>query len=391
MAGMKKISVESLSPGMVFTKPVYINPDNMLVGAGVPLSEDDIKKAMKWGVIEVETSGEVEEKKKTPAPSPSTSNQEAEVIKQYKGLIGLRKKLITVYTEACDAVEDCYDALRKETDFDTGALLKAIDGIIELIEENENIIIFLYGLEEERDAMVRHSVNVTFYSLIMANALDFPIVKKQELAMGTMLIDAGMMKLPVYIVHKQSRLTEQEFNQIKAHPLHGYKGMVDKGGMRETVALVSLQHHEQYDGKGYPRGLKGNEIHEYARIAAIADSYEAQITSRSYREKIYFYQAMRNLLSSGVSRFDPVILRVFLSRLSVYPIGSIVELNDNRIGVVVGSVPEKPLRPVVRIVRASDGTRIEKVTIESLLTNSNLYVTRVLTEEQADINIFDVL
>ncbi|HOW83416.1 MAG TPA: metal-dependent phosphohydrolase, partial [Spirochaetota bacterium] len=116
-----------------------------------------------------------------------------------------------------------------------------------------------------------------------------------------------------------------------------------------------------------------------------------QISNRSYRRKVDFYHAMRNLLASGVNKFDPVILRVFLSRMSVYPIGSIVELNDGSRGLVIGSIPEKPLRPIIKLIFSQAGERIQETRIVNLLEASNLYITKALDEEEAGINIFDVL
>jgi HD-GYP domain-containing protein (c-di-GMP phosphodiesterase class II) len=165
----------------------------------------------------------------------------------------------------------------------------------------------------------------------------------------------------------------------------------DLGKIKENSAIISLQHHEQFDGKGYPRGLRGNDIDEFARIASIADSYEAQISNRSYRKKVYFYHAMRNLLSSGVNKFDPVILRVFLSRMSVYPIGSIVELNDGMAGIIIGSVPEKPLRPIIKLIFDKDRKRIHDTVIINLLTEASLFIVKALDESEVGINIFDVL
>ncbi len=275
--------------------------------------------------------------------------------------------------------------------FDTEELEQSVENIIMLLKENSNVFLFLYGLDEGKDYLVMHSVNVTFYALIMGLALKYPPHRLKELGMGTLLIDAGMTKIPVYIIHKQSNLTEQEFKQIKTHPLHGYKALRQLADINENIAIVSLQHQEQFDGKGYPRGIKGNEIHEYARIAAIADSYEAQISNRSYREKVDFYHAMRNLLSTGVNKFDPVILRVFLSRMSVYPIGSIVELNDKSIGIIIGSIPEKPLRPIIKLIFRAEGNKLEDTMILNLLDQTSFYITKVLNEKEVGINIFDVL
>ncbi|HOT46069.1 MAG TPA: HD-GYP domain-containing protein [Spirochaetota bacterium] len=409
MAKMRKISVEELRPGMVYDKPIYVDSNNMLITANSPIKESDIKKLMTWGITEVETSGilikrmEMGEEKPSEAAETGSSaeaasppkeidiDSEKKIVNDYNELLKKRKGLIEVHNRARNAVDAAYRAIRNNAPFETRDLEDAVQSIVKLLKDNSNIFLFLYGLDEGKDYTLTHSVNVTFYSLIIGIALKYNPVKLNDLGLGTLLIDAGMIKLPVYIIHKQSNLTDQEFNQIKTHPLLGYKALKELGKIKESSAIISLQHHEQFDGKGYPRGLRGNDIDEFARIAAIADSYEAQISNRSYRKKVYFYHAMRNLLSSGVNKFDPVILRVFLSRMSVYPIGSIVELNDGAIGIIIGSVPEKPLRPIIKVIFDKDRKRIENTTIISLLSESSLYIVRALDEAEVGINIFDVL
>jgi HD-GYP domain-containing protein (c-di-GMP phosphodiesterase class II) len=402
MAKMRKISVEDLQPGMVYDKPIYVDSNNMLITANSPIKESDIKKLMTWGITEVETAGvlvkrvepvaETASEKETDKPDRAEeTDTERKILSNYNDLLKKRKVLIEVHNRARNAVDAAYRAIRSNVPFDTRDLEDSVQNIVKLLKENSNIFLFLYGLDEGKDYTLTHSVNVTFYSLIIGIALKYSPVKLNDLGLGTLLIDAGMVKLPVYIIHKQSNLTDQEYNQIKTHPLLGYKALKDLGKIKEASALVSLQHHEQFDGKGYPRGLRGNDIDEFARIAAIADSYEAQISNRSYRKKVYFYHAMRNLLSSGVNKFDPVILRVFLSRMSVYPIGSIVELNDGSVGIIIGSVPEKPLRPMIKLIFTSDKTRIENTVIVNLVAEASLYIVRALDEADAGINIFDVL
>ncbi len=390
---MKKIPVENLKQGMAFTKAVYTDTNNVLVGANIPVKEDDIKKLMRWGVSYVETAGE-------PLPSDGTASTAASlggekqgetIIEEYNRLLKKRGKLIEIHNHASRTVSDIYEAIKKDRGFETKELQKTALDIINIMNDNYNAFIFLYGLDEGKDPMVTHAVDVTFYSLIIGMALKYSPERLKKLALGALMTNAGMMKVPIYILHKQSDLSDQEYNQVKTHPLLGYKALMNLGDFDEEVASVSLQHHEQYDGKGYPRGLKGNEIGEFARIVSIADSYEAQITTRSYREKIDFYHAMKNLLSSGVNRFDPVLLRLFLSMLSVYPIGSLVRLNDNSVGVVIGSVPEKPLRPILKIIFDSEGKRTEEVNIVNLLSDTSLYITKALDEKELGINLFDVL
>ncbi len=387
MPEFRKIPVEELKPGMIYDQPLYVDKSNVLVAANVAVRESDIKKLMTWGVSEIETEGSLI----TNTSGQSSSDRERRIIQDYNELIKKRKQLISVHLKARKAVEDAHSAIRKQSRISLTDIESAVEDIIALLKENSNVFLFLYGLDEGKDYIITHSVNVTFYSLIMGIALKYSDSSLKTLGIGTMLIDAGMIKMPVYITHKQSNLSEQEYKQIKTHPLHGYKSIRDLGDIPEKAAEISLQHHEQFDGKGYPRGLKGNEISEYARIAAIADSYEAQISKRSYRQKVYFYQAMRNLLSSGVNKFDPVILRIFLSCLSVYPIGSLVELSDSTIGIVIGSAPEKPLRPIIKLVFDAQRDRVSGTLIVNLIDNTSLYIVRALDETEAGINIFDVL
>ncbi|MCL1911864.1 MAG: HD-GYP domain-containing protein [Leptospirales bacterium] len=383
-----KILVEDLKIGMSFDQPVYIDSDELFLQPNTPISEQDIKKLMVWGVAELVTSGQTIESQAPPEPEVLT---EAEIIRNYKNFLKKRKSLITLYQKAISAVENVHENIHQDQSFGITEIESSVVDIIKILKENRNIFLFLYGLDGSKSYLVNHSVNVTFYAIITGLAMNYSLDVLKELGVGTMLIDAGMIKVPMYILRKQSNLTEHEFKQIKTHPVLGYKAVRELGKVSELSAEVSLQHHEQFDGKGYPRGLRGNDISEFARIASIADSYEAQITSRSYKKKIFFYQAMRNLISSAVNKFDPLILKTFLVRMSVYPIGSIVVLNDKSIGIVISSSTHKPLRPILKLVSDSNGKRVQELVIVNLIEKTSLYITSVVDEDQANISIFDVL
>jgi len=393
---MRKIQVEELKPGMRFDKPVYIDSNNIFIGANITIKEEDIKKLMRWGVADVETAGTMISSKEEVkqyikrAETPGVSDLK-KIVTDYTNLLKKRKKLIEVHKKACKAVGDVHSAIKNGENFITDDLELSLGEIIDSIKENNNIFLFLYGLDEGKNYLMYHSVNVTFYALLIGIGLKYTSAKLRELGLGTLLIDAGMAKIPVYITHKQSSLTEQEFNLIKTHPIHGYRCLRDFGKVKESVAMVSLQHHEQFDGSGYPRGLKGNLISEYARIATIADSYEAQIVNRSYKKRQLFYHAMKQLVALGSNKFDPVILRVFMSKMSVYPIGSIVELNDKSIGIVIGSAPDKPLRPIIKLVFDSTRKKVESTIVISLPEEPGFFITKVLDEKEAGINLLEVL
>lgn len=205
------------------------------------------------------------------------------------------------------------------------------------------------------------------------------------------MINSGMTQIPAYITHKQSQLSEHELNQVKTHPILGYQVMKKLGNFSEKSCVVVMQHHEQFDGNGYPRGLKGSEIDEGARIVTIGDNYEALLEARSYREKQFFYQAMKQLVATGARKFDPVMLKAFLSMMSVYPIGSIVELNKGGIGIVIGSNPLKPMRPIVKLLYSETKQQMRDLVIVNLGADQSLFINKILDEKESGISMNDAL
>ncbi|HDP81335.1 MAG TPA: hypothetical protein ENN21_10890, partial [Spirochaetes bacterium] len=178
---MKKYLVEELRPGMRFDKPVYIDSNNMLVGANVTIKESDIKRLMKWGISEIETAGSLvsseSDIKFTQKIDASVSMDAKKIIDRYTSLLSHRKALNDVHREACRIVGDIYGAIKNDEMFALDSLENTVKNIIKLIEENNNIFLFLYGLEEGKAYYVAHSVNVTFYALLIGIGLKYPTEK----------------------------------------------------------------------------------------------------------------------------------------------------------------------------------------------------------------------
>lgn len=387
---MKKIRVNELEPGMRFSKPVYIDKNNMLVGSNVSIKENDLKRLVKWGISEVETDGELVSS--SSAIAKGVKSEEIEnILDKFNKLVLLKDQLAEVHDEACKVVSKAHTAIRNGRIFPTTEIEKSAEDIYSLLHENHNVFLFLYGLEHSHDSVVVHAVNVTFYTLLIGINMRYSKPKLKDLGIGTLLINSGMVQIPAYIIHKQAELTENELKQIKTHPILGYQAIKRLGNFPESSALISMQHHEKYDGNGYPRGIKGTEISEFARIASIADNYEALLENRSYRDKQFFYQAMKQMVTSGSQKFDPVIMRIFISVLSVYPIGSIVKLNKKGIGIVIGTIPNKPLRPVVKLVKDMKGNRLSDLEIINLLEDNSLFIESTVDEESAGIKLSDEL
>jgi len=387
---MRRIPINELKQGMRFTKPVFIDSSNMLVGANVPIKDDDIRRLMKWGIAEVQTDGELMLAHQIGGKT-ELSEQYIKILDDYNLLLSLKTKFVEIYEKTCSEVTKIHTAIRNNRNFSPSELQKCVTSLTELLVQNRNIFLFTVGLDYNKDHLVVHAVNTSIYALIIGIGLKYDLDKMIQLGTGTMLLNAGMVQIPGYILNKEVNLTDRELTQIKMHPVQGYQLLKSLGSISEEAATVSLQHHEQYNGQGYPRKMKGIDITEYARIATVADNYEALVEDRSYRPRCYYYKAMKELVSSGSGKFDPVILRVFISVLSVYPIGSLVLLNNQKIGIVVGSFQNNPMRPVIKLLKDDKGTRIKGIEIVNLLEDQKLYIVNSLDEEEAGINLAEAL
>ena len=162
---------------------------------------------------------------------------------------------------------------------------------------------------------------------------------------------------------------------IRQHPRTGYEMLLKSPEITEWSRLVVLQHHEKFNGGGYPSNLRGTEISMMARVVAVADVYDALTTARPFRPAMSPYLSTKLLLSNTDNQFDPAILAVFLRRMSIYPPGSVVRLNDGSLAAVARSNPGAMLRPVVRMMKDPHGRDITGTPELDLLFEKNLYIT----------------
>jgi len=199
-----------------------------------------------------------------------------------------------------------------------------------------------------------------------------------QLATGGLLHDIGMLKVEREILEKQGRLSSDEMNRMRAHAVMGYQIISKDMKYPEEIALVALQHHEHWDGRGYPRSLKGEDITLFARIVGVADAYEAMVSERPYRNSIIGYNAMKTVLSDNGKHFDPQVLKAFLESMGIFPIGSVVQLNNSSIGRVSENHTDAPLRPKIELLIDEFGNQIEGSEIVDLLNKKSLFIVKAI-------------
>jgi len=393
---MKKIPVSELKPGMKFSRAVYITPTNMLVSPNTPLKESDIEKLKKWGIKEVETAGEIIY---VPEETPKASTKESSVLKEkiieeYQKLHRMKNRYLEIYNETVELVKEIIIDLQNKRKVSRIKIKPVISSFVTSVLTNEHIFIYMASnLCDEYDYLPYHSVNVSIFSIIIGHNLKMESANLSLLAESAILHDIGMINVPSQILKKKEKLTPKEYEIIKLHPIYGYKILAKDLEFPPEIANVALQHHEQFDGGGYPRKLKGDQIDLFARIVSIADTYEAMTKKRYHRDKFLSYEAMKNVLSESQNKFDPRLLRIFLSLISIYPIASFVKLNTNAICMVIGAYPDKPLRPILKVIIDEFGDKIYNVEERyiDLVEEPSMYIVSAIDEKEVGIKAFDVI
>ncbi|MCH1640175.1 HD-GYP domain-containing protein [Paenibacillus timonensis] len=233
-----------------------------------------------------------------------------------------------------------------------------IESILDDLSARDDAMIMMMNMNSMDHYLYRHSLNVCVYTLLLGQLHGYTKDELTVLGLGALLHDIGKTKLPLELLTKPSRLTDEEFEMIKRHPDFGFKMLKDEPGIPLLSAHCAYQHHEKIDGSGYPRGIRGNEIHEYARWIAITDAYDAMTTHRSYRKAMLPHQALEVLYTGCGHWYEKPKLELFRDRVAIYPIGMTVRLSTGETGVVSRIHGHMPQRPVVRVLTDPRGEDI---------------------------------
>jgi HD-GYP domain-containing protein (c-di-GMP phosphodiesterase class II) len=391
---VRKLPVTALRPGQVFTEPVYIQDNNLFVPAGIPVKKKDIDRLIKWGIDSVVTDGVAV------SDTPSGTKDTLDTKSTLKGTEATQNTSISLMS--LPSVMDNAPSYRTYTDLinKLGALFqnisdglsvesRSIDGIAGRLlqavrEDRDQIVGYILGGEVTNYPLAKSSVNTAILSTLIAMELRMPNHKILQVTTGALLHDIGMLKLPKDIVEKKGGLSETELSRIQAHPLYAYKMICKELLYPEEVGVIALQHHERWDGEGYPRRLAGEAIDLGARIVSVADAFEAMVCEKPYRNSMIGYQAMKNLLSDNARRFDPEVLKAFIKTMGIYPIGSIVLLNTGAIARVIEGHSDAPLRPKIRILVDEFGNAFnnDDGEIINLLQEKSMFIARAIDPKE---------
>jgi HD-GYP domain-containing protein (c-di-GMP phosphodiesterase class II) len=369
---MKTIKTSDLRDGMRFDRPVYMDGENVFVPPGIQIRQKDIDRLVRWEIDSVRTDGTIV------VDSPR-SVEPALDFTGFRDLPASDKSNLDAYLRAIDEYEHIATSVGSGEEIDRSKVDATVNLLLEKVKDgrNEMIQLILMGGRIERK-IAAGVINTTILSAIMGTVLKFTSHRLIQLATAALLHDTGMVKVPKAILKKKEKLSPEEMNLIRTHPIHSYRLITKDLKYPEEIGVIALQHHERWDGQGYPRKLRGEDINLAARILAVADAYISMINNRPHRNSMIGYSAMKNLLNDNGRHFDPKILKVFLESMGIYPIGSIVQLNNSAIGRVVQTHSEAPLRPAVELIIDEYGNRLGEREGIDLLTKKALFIVKAV-------------
>lgn len=362
---MRKVPVWALQPGMKTGRPLYDNKGMLLLNAKVSIKSKYIHNLKMLGINAIYIEDDI---------IPDVSIEDV-IVDETR-------------TKAQTMVRDILENIEKQPEKDLPRVLFAktsvtgiVENIVDQLLQNQNLMINLSDIRTSDGYTFAHCVNVAVLAVTAGISLKYSRSELKDIAMGALLHDLGKVKVPLEILNKNGRLTADEFNQIKNHPRFGYDMIRTQDFIKSTSCITVYQHHERINGKGYPEGLSDEQIHPFARIAAVTDVYDALVADRPYRKAMPPHKALEILESSG-DEYDLNMLQNFMQHIAAYPIGNIVGLSSGEIGVVVHNTVGYPWRPRVRVFAFKEGPEVIDPYEIDLMDKINVVVDRVYEEKE---------
>lgn len=251
-------------------------------------------------------------------------------------------------------IDTMFEDVRMGKNVDVSGAKEVVSSMVNSIVRNPDAMQWLTNLRKRDEYTAIHSMNVCIFALTFGRYLGLDEEELNELGVGALLHDIGKMRVPLEVLNKEARLTDDEYSIVRKHAEHGYEILKKTKGLPPSTAEIAYSHHERKSGEGYPRGLKEDEIHLYARVVSIVDIYDAITSDRVYHHGMNTLEALKNMFEWRENDLDSELVESFIQCLGIYPIGSLVELNSEEVGIVISVAQGRRLTPKVILVRDTE-------------------------------------
>lgn len=342
---MRLVPIECVKPNTIIGKTLYDVDGRVLVRSGLALSEGIIEKIKYINILSIYIIDEY------------SSDEIEDNIKPE-----LRQKAILTIKEAFSNINriTVADKFSKKESAYFDSIENMAEDLIENVLSNKNVLLSLVDIRSMDNYIYSHSVNVAVTSLTLGIALKLPKRQLQYLCTGALLHDVGKSFIPKEIIMKKEVLTDEENLVMQKHSILGYKYLSDSYNLSAHSKIIALQHHERPDGLGYPNKLTNDEISTLSKIVSIADAYDTLCAGRPNKKAMFPSDVLEYLMSNAGKKFDYDIVNTFCKIVIPFSKGTLVDLSNGDIAIVQETIPNFPLRPIVKTLKSSVIDRIDK-------------------------------
>jgi len=300
------------------------------------------------------------------------------------------RRVDKLYGEALNYAHGFISDIKNGKPFDFHDATPMVSGFIDSVFRNESAAAAISKLKAFDEYTYTHCINVAILAVILGKKLGYSRDKLELLGIAGIFHDAGKAVIPERILNKPDKLTDAEMNVMRTHPLRGYQILREQAGIPEEVLRGCLEHHEKFDGSGYPRGLKGEQISDFSRLLTVVDVYDALTSRRVYKEPMPPSKVLAMMYKWRVTDFHPNVVEEFIKSLGVYPVGSFVKLSTGNHAVVVDHNLTNPLRPMVRVAYDAKMRQVPMATVD-LAAMPEITITDVVNPDDYKIDVYRLI
>lgn len=361
---LQRLALAFVRPGMALARDVYDEDGTIMLSAGTVLTERLISRLEKRQILSVFVRNPCIE-----LPEISDSVKEA------------------TRSRARMMVEHAFNSIKKAEQFSMSEEeQKIVHKVVEEVTQDPLAVVHMAHINRNSRDIMAHSVNVSLLSAATALAMGINNLEAlHELALAALLHDIGLLMIPQDLLTRRDSLKPEENLIYREHANWGFAILQESDSLPRSVALVAQQHHEHADGSGYPHQLTNSTLHPFSRIVAAVNAYETMCITFAERSGCKTHLAYESILAGAGSRFDLQVAKALLTRLPMYPPGSLVELTNGLVGVVISADSNLPHRPTLKILGDSSDSLFKEHYLLDLveLENQTLFVKEVLSDERA--------
>ena len=329
---IKPYPLNEAKPGMEIGRMVLTQDDKVILSEGTILTESILQGLNFWNITTVFIKEALSSEPGIDFSIPETAVQ---------------KKFYADYDKTVSALKDSFTKIRFFKEVSLAAMQDLAGNAIEPLINSHGVINHMNLVRRQDDYTFHHSINVAIICGVLGKWLGYTGEEWKNLILAGLLHDIGKTQIPLEILNKPGKLLPEEMEIMQLHTTRGYKLLRDKSEIPIGVIHGILQHHERFDGSGYPLAVPGNQIHRYAKIIAIADIYDAMTSDRVYHRKSSPFAVVEMIVGEMFDKLDPEIVTIFLNNVRDYFIGNIVELSDSRQAEVIYLGQFMAARPIV--------------------------------------------